>query len=165
MTNIEPPISKPFYDKLLSSAVNQEQIEKIRNYYSEAQVSRENKKGIEFCREFSREWIVDTLNSQEVDKAEIDEKRRLVSLSEGISMNESDAQIYSYLLFFCGVSFLLSGKGEEDKKHRKALTKFFELQIHHTKDRNKKLLFRFSKVLVDLVDPEKEEDIIVFRDL
>jgi hypothetical protein len=127
---------------LLSFAVNQGQMEKIRSSYSEVQVRKNNKKCINFCKELSREWIVETLNSPSVDKTEKEEKRRLVNL-EKVCRNESDAEIYSYLLYFCGISFLLKGKEKEDKEYRDALREFFESQIQRTEDSNRMLLFRF----------------------
>jgi hypothetical protein len=165
MTRVEPQgqIPETFYEKLLSFAVNQGQMEKIRSSYSEVQVRKNNKKCINFCKELSREWIVETLNSPSVDKTEKEEKRRLVNL-EKVCRNESDAEIYSYLLYFCGISFLLKGKEKEDKEYRDALREFFESQIQRTEDSNRMLLFRFLITYIDLVDPEKE-DIIVFNDL
>jgi tetratricopeptide (TPR) repeat protein len=165
MTRVEPQgqIPETFYEKLLSFAVNQGQMEKIRSSYSEVQVRKNNKKCINFCKELSREWIVETLNSPSVDKTEKEEKRRLVNL-EKVCRNESDAEIYSYLLYFCGISFLLKGKEKEDKEYRDALREFFESQIQRTEDSNRMLLFRFLITYIDLVDPKKE-DIIVFNDL
>jgi tetratricopeptide (TPR) repeat protein len=162
--------SDTFYEKLLSCALNPDQMENIRKSYPEIRVREKQEECIKFCKEVSREWILRThLHSDDgtsnEDKTKIlnEAKDRIIALRNDCrESDEYDAQIYSYFLYFCGILFHLSKK--EDEEDRNELRKFLNLRIQHTTNSNRRLLLRFLTTYIDLVDPEIQ-DIIVFEDL
>jgi len=162
--------SDTFYEKLLSCALDLDEIDNIRKRYPEIKVREKQKECIKFCREISTKWILrthlhrDDGTSNEVRiKIENEAKLKILALRYNCKkFDEYDAQIYSYFLYFCGILFHLSK--EEDKKDRNELKVFLNSQEQHTTNSNRRLLFRFLIVYIDLVDPEIE-DISIFEDL
>jgi tetratricopeptide (TPR) repeat protein len=165
MTSIESKTAerKTFFEKLLSLTNNQHQIEEGKTNYSEIEVCNDNQECIRFCKEVSMKWIIKTLPALSDHKSKNEEITRVLGLL-GDCLEDCDAQIYAYFLYFCGISFLLQGKKKEENEHRAELRTFFGLQEKHRTDSNIKLLFRFLRVYIDLVDLNKR-DISVFKEL
>jgi hypothetical protein len=136
----------------LSFVCAQDQIEIIKNCYSETRICNNNQDCISFCKDIAREWIIETQHLLD-DRIQSKENQWLLKSQDNIRKEnirsllnycctDCDAQIYSYFLYFCGILSPIT-KEEEDKFYRDALRKFFEQKIRDAKDGNRRLLFSF----------------------
>ena len=161
--------SDTFYEKLLSCALDPDQMENIRKCYPEIKIHEKQEECIKFCKEVSRVWILrthlhsdDTSNEEKI-KIVNEAKDKIIALRNDCRESDEYDRFYSYFLYFCGILFFIFSK-KEDEGDRTELRKFLNSPIQHATNSNRRLLFRFLTTYIDLVDPELE-DIIVFEDL